>query len=460
MDADPRDARVRELEAQVERLTLENAQLRQTIEDLLKRLEELERAAHRQAAPFRRPESKRKPPETHRKAGRPAGHAPSWRPRPERIDEEIVVPLPRDAAGGFCCPACQKQVNGAAPCEQFIEDLPPIRPHVTRLVTWVADCPTCGEVRSTHPLQVSTAGGAAGTHLGTRALSLAAWLNKHLGLTMRKTCGVLKALGGLRLSPGGLSQALNRVADRSAGALDELWQTLRASPVAHADETSWWVGGKPHWLWVFTTPRETLYRIQAGRGRDVVLDTLGTNFAGVLVSDCLASYENLPYTMHKCYAHHLKAISEARDRAPPENHPDFDELITMLKSAMLLKTLRPEMTPADFAARRAALEQTADRLLTARTGAVAKVAQRLHKRRKHLFTFLDHDAVEATNNRAERALRPAVIARKLSCGNKTQRGVRTWETLASLAASCAQQDRDFLEFLRPKLQIVPVALGR
>jgi transposase len=91
---------------------------------------------------------------------------------------------------------------------------------------------------------------------------------------------------------------------------------------------------------------------------------------------------------------------------------------------------------------RQALETNADRLLgPPRTQANAgpgaapleeKLRQRLLKQRHHLFTFLDHEAVDATNNLAERQLRPAVISRKLSCGNKTERGAQTWQVLASL----------------------------
>lgn len=453
MDADSRDARIRELEA-------ENAQLRATIEELLKRItalearnqeliarcEELERAAHRQAAPFRRPEKKRKPPEQQRRIGRPPGHKPAWRRRPEHIDEEIIVPLER-------CPHCGDALQNIAPCEQFIEDLPPIRPHVTRLVTHVGQCPRCGEVRSTHPRQVSVARGAAGVQLGARALGLAAWLNKHLGLPMRKCCRVLKHLGGLTLTPGGLSQALDRVAERSQAAFDELVAGLRAQPAVYVDETGWWLGGQGHWLWGFTTPERTVYTIDSRRGGDVVLEIMGDKFGGVLVSDCLSSYENLPFVMQKCYAHHLKAIAEGKDRAPPEDHAAFDELASVLKSALMLKRMRPEMSEENYAQARQSLECRADDVLARRDGWAEKVRERIRKRRHWLFTFLDYEAVEGTNNRAERALRPAVIARKLSCGNKTERGARTWEILASLAATCAQRGVDFTEFLQPRLTI-------
>src|ERR1700738_5705947 len=72
------------------------------------------------------------------------------------------------------------------------------------------------------------------------------------------------------------------------------------------------------------------------------------------------------------------------------------------------------------------------------------VRKRLNKQRDHLFTFLDYDGVDATNNLAERQLRPAVIARKISCGNKTPKGARTWQILTSLAATSAQRAASFI----------------
>ena len=84
-----------------------------------------------------------------------------------------------------------------------------------------------------------------------------------------------------------------------------------------------------------------------------------------------------------------------------------------------------------------------------------KLRRRLRKQRDHLFTFLDHEAVDATNNLAERQLRPAVISRKLSCGNKTERGAGTWQVLASLAATCRQTGTSFADFLVPRLTLSP-----
>lgn len=196
MDADPRDALIVELRRENARLTAEVSRLTECIRQLEARIAEMERQAFRSAASFRREERDKKPPELHGRPGRKPGHPPAYRVRPDQIDEQIDVPLTG-------CPRCGGPVTRVAACEQFIEDLPPIRPHVTRLVMYTGCCAACGEVRSTHPEQVSTATGAAATYLGSRALAPAAQVSRQFGVTKRTCAAILKALGGLRIAPGG-----------------------------------------------------------------------------------------------------------------------------------------------------------------------------------------------------------------------------------------------------------------
>ena len=295
---------------QIEQLQARSQQLKEAREELKARqarvseleklLEEAQREAKRQAAPFRVPEAKRN--QNPKRPGRRLGHPGSYRPRPTQIDQEITVPLE------LCsCPACGGQ-HWSEPreLEQYIEELPVIRPQVTRLRTYEATCTNCGHtVASRHPRQVSHATGAAGTHLGPRALALAADLNKAKHLTTRKTCAVLHDHFGLRLTPGGLSQALARVAERLAPQYDQLQVDLCQAPVVHVDETSWWVKGKLAWLWVFTHPQGTFYFIAQSRGREVLEAVLGFVLKGLLVSDCLSVYDLLTGPQHKCYSHYL-----------------------------------------------------------------------------------------------------------------------------------------------------------
>ena len=443
-----------EVVPELDELRSQNAALRQQLEIQTKRIAQLEealqateRAAHRQAAPFRIEEKKRllapKAP------GRKDGHPGAFRHPPDHIDEYIEAEL-------CACPHCgARDFIDQSRIEQFIEDTPPVRPHVTRLTTYQATCVRCGQnVRSSHPLQMSLATGAAGVQLGPRALALAADLNKAKGLSMRKTCLILRDCFSLQLSAGGLSQALDRLATKVQSQYQAIAKELRQAPVVHSDETSWWVGGAGWWLWVFVNAHNTLYVVDQSRGRCVLTELLGADFGGVLVSDCLATYDDATTLQHKCYAHHHKAIRQAKALHPHQGEGFLTELSAMLRTAVALQGQKAESDPQSFNDLRQALERKALQLLDAPRSEPSEeaVRNRLNKQRDHLFTFLDHDGVDATNNLAERQLRPAVIARKISCGNKTLKG---WQILASLAATCTQRATSFIAELARAAPLQP-----
>ncbi len=198
------------------------------------------------------------------------------------------------------------------------------------------------------------------------------------------------------------------------------------SHAVFVDETSWWVGGSGWWLWVFAT-REGLvdYRVESSRGSQVVQEGLGEGYRGVLVSDCLSSYAPPDYRKHECIAHHLQAIVRAWEREDTEAPWYLDQWRGLLEEVLELYHRSGEYSGEGFAACREDLRRRVEELLAhscSRPGDVA-VQNRLKKHREHLLVCLDDPWVEPTNNRAERALRPAVIARKLSCGNKTEAGV-------------------------------------
>jgi transposase len=441
--------RLAEMAPQVEALRVQNTSLHQELEVKTKRIAELQaaleaaqRAVHRQAAPFRLEPQKRAV--APKRPGRKRGHPGACRHKPDHIDEYLEVQL-------CSCPHCGgSQFKDPHRIEQLIEDIPPVRPHVTRLTTYQATCLRCGQsVRSKHALQMSLAIGAAGVHLGPRALALAADLNKAKGLSMRKTCAVLRDCFGLQLSPGGLSQALDRLAAKVKPQYDAIAAELRQAPVVHSDETSWWVAGPGWWLWVFTAPQFTFYVVAQSRGRDLLGDILGKDFGGVLVSDCLAIYDDATTVQQKCYAHHHKAIRKAKDLHPHQGEGFLCEVAAMLRAAVALQEQKALLSLESFRDLRQALEHKAIQLLEAPRSEPNEeaVRNRLNKQRDHLFTFLDHDGVDATNNLAERQLRPAVIARKISCGNKTLKGAQTWQILASMAATCAQRAISFIAAL-------------
>lgn len=434
------------LKGEVQTLREENAKLK----DRVTELEEELRAAHRQAAPFRRREPLKKPDCEKKRPGRPPGHAGEYRRRPEVIDQEVEVPLEG-------CPHCQRPLLGLEKREQYIEEIPPVRPVCVKVTTWAGVCPKCGEVESRHPLQTSRAVGAAGNHLGPRAQALAVLLSHRSGLTMSRTCQVLRDLCGLKLSRGGLAHLLQRAGHKLEPFVRDIWEQIRQSAAVFADETSWYVGRPGCWLWVFTTPQVTLYRVEASRGSDVVEETLGEDFAGMLVSDCLASYNSIDCKKHKCIAHHLRALNEQQEALARRGVSSTELTMwkVLLQDVIATWKRRDRMTPPAYALKVLQLQRGVENLLARSPPEPEEVRfrDRMRRQRDHLLGCLQNPAAEPTNNRAERDLRPAVIDRKLSCGNKTEAGKRAWETLRSVVTTLEKQDLDPLDTLTPHLRL-------
>lgn len=173
----------------------------------------------------------------------------------------------------------------------------------------------------------------------------------------------------------------------------------------------------------------------------------GQEFAGVLGGDGFSAYDPLDYAQQKCLAHLLRSCraSEAlksRGAVRVSRH-----VAQLLRAAMKLKERHGALTAHGSRVACGRLEAALDRLLEVQLPDpdTARLAKRLQKHRHQLLTFLDAEAVEPTNNRAERALRPAVIARKLPAGNRTERGAKTHAIVARVIQTCRQQGHDFLQ---------------
>jgi transposase len=436
--------RVEQQQQQIDELRTENARLSDENKQLKTQLEQARTEVARQAAPFRRPERKKIAKDKQKRSGRPVGHPGANRPVPDHVDEFITVPLD-------VCPHCGGPVANCLPHEQYIEEIPPVKPHVIKLTTFRGHCGQCGTVTSTHPLKTGKGYLASQVHLGPRALALAATLNKQHGLSMRKTCRVLNDMCGLKLSAGGLSQALDRLADRLEPDYQGLFVDLRAGPATYVDETSWWVGGPGHWLWVFTNPTTTLFQVEDRRSSVVVTEVLTPTYTGVLVSDCLNIYDAVPFERkHKCIAHHQKAIREQLDSTGLRDRTYLESWRAFFREVCELRKHWHELPEDERNATREDLGRRKNELLWLKCSQPEdkKIANRLRKQAPHLLTCLNRpDDVESTNNRAERALRPAVIARKVSCGNKTERGKTTWQVLTSLLATWWQRGQEAVAHL-------------
>jgi hypothetical protein len=429
----------------------ENTSLRLQVHSLGERARQLEGQNHPPAAPFQRKRSDA-PASPPGKPGRKPGHTACWKQPPEHIDEHFEVTLDPH------CPHCQGALLAVQPLDQYIEDIIPATKHVTHLRTHQGWCPKCEHVvASTHPRQVSFAGGAAGTHLGARALALACMLKHQMGLSFAKTCEALRELGGISISPGGLAQLFQRVAGKLEADYAASRERLLQSPSVHTDETSWYVGKPGASLCVFCTPQVTHYRVVESKNRATFHEVIAPDWPGVLVSDCLGVYDNATAWQQKCYAHHLKAIKQAEEAGGVMEEGSFLwRCRHLLRTAMAHGKGWEKRAPPQREEELRALKLAAQALLESpivdRPQEEA-VRARLDKQKDHLFVFLERPGVEATNNLAERQLRPAVIARKISCGQRTWEGAWAWQVLASLAASTKQTASSFIELVASRCRV-------
>lgn len=424
------------------------AELEARVRQLEALLLEATRASKRQASPFSRNKPKLKP----KKPGRPKGHAPAHRPAPppDSITQTIDSPL------ADRCPDCGEQLEDHRTHEQTVSDLPEIKPAVTQYTCHSGYCRRCRKrVRSKHPDQPSTAGGAASHQIGPNALALSTDLKHRLGLPYQKIVDLFQSHFGLTTCTAALARAGRRIARLADKTYQSLITITRFSPVVCGDETGWRIGGRFAWLWVFTNRIATVYTIRESRGREIIEDVLGRNFRGVLSSDCCPSYDPIAAAgKQKCLGHIIKDLANLESIKIRGAVRFPREALSILRDAIDLKRRGPSMSEHGYAVTCGKIESRMDRLLARNYTDPdnRRLAGRMIKHRDHLFTFLYVNEVDPTNNAAERAIRPAVIARKLSAGNRSPAGAETHSILASLAATARQHGANLVEAVRDLLR--------
>lgn len=466
----PRDPQqiIEELRRENERLRedlrrseIERNRLRRDNERLREDLEAARRTAHRLAAPFSRGLPKANPQRPGRKPGAAYGRR-ARRRVPSHIDETYEASLPTR------CPHCHGRVQPQRIVTQFHEDLPVQRPVIRQFHIAVGRCAQCHRrVQGRHPLQTSDAIGAAAVQLGPQAVALAVLLNKQCGLAYGKIAQLFADRFGLRVTRGGLVHAVHRAARQAQPTYDALCATVRASPVVTPDETSWKVGGHLQWLWAFVTSDTTVYAIQDGRGFAQAAAVLDADYAGVLQRDGWAPYRQFIHAGHQtCLAHLFRRCRTLRLDYP--HHPFAADVDALLQAALATRDRFRDghVAAHGLAVARGHLITRLGRLLQrrpSRTPAIRRFATHLITEYDAVFSFLFDPTLDATNWRAEQALRPAVVTRKMcGGGNRTRRGAQTQQILTSVLRTAQQRRIDttdlFTTLLRARRPSVPSAL--
>jgi transposase len=434
------------LREDLRRSEAERQRLRRENEKLKEELDAARRAVYRQAAPFSRGTRVAQPRRPGRKAGAAYG-VRAYRRRPRHIDETYEAALPAQ------CPHCAGAVRRVRVATQYQEELPVQRPIGRAFHVHIGRCRRCRRrVQGRHPLQTSDALGAAAVHLGPHAVALTVLLNKRFGLSYGKIAALLRDRFGLTVTRGGLVHAIHRAARHAQPTYETLCTTVRGSPAVTVDETSWRVDTVLQWLWAWVTRDTTVYAILPGRGIAQAASVIGLDYPGVLQRDGWHSYRYFTAAAHQtCLAHLLRRCRALLLDYP--GHPFVTAVKQILQAALRTRDAYHAgvVSAHGLAVARGHYIERLGRLV-ARPRSPRRPIRLFHQHLitefEAIFSFLFDPTLDATNWRAEHALRPAVITRK-TCGggNRTARGAHSQQVLASVLRTADQRGLDATDVL-------------
>ena len=405
------------LQADLERLEKENAQLRARLQAEHASRFKPNHSAPRQAAPPRN-------------RGAPKGHPPWNRPPPDHIDRTVWVAAPTT------CPHCS--TTGLVPTgeehQQLQEDIV-LQPKtiVTAYQHHTAFCPTCRR-----PVFQTAPGELRNCPIGPTAKAAAVFLRQELNLSFRKVRSLFQRLFGLDFVPASAMAFERRTARAAEPIQEQIRDKVRAADIIHGDETHWRIDGQTAHLWFAGNSQFSFFHIDHSRSGQVALDIFGPRFQGGLVADDYAAYNRIePRYRQSCLSHLIRKAREIAQLIallpPPEQSSadlGFCQKVQTLFGEACDIGRRRDQGRLSFRAARAkipTLQRRLDRI--GRAPMAHPEAENLRQRlldperdANRLFTFLRVNRMPPTNNFAERSLRGPVIFRKIIFGNRSDLG--------------------------------------
>ncbi len=391
--------------------------------------------------------AKRKPPAppTGKKRGGQPGHRKAHRALvpPEKVRETFIC-KPTD------CRRCGRGLLGddPAPLIHQVAELPKVEPIVDEYRLHRLTCPGCGET-TCGTLPPGVTGGCFGPYLQA---VLAVFAGAYR-LSKRQIKQLTADLFGLSISTGMISKLERRSAAALEAPYNELAVSVHSARAANIDETSWREDLVKAWLWVTVTPLATVFTIARHRSGEVARALLGGEPEQVVGSDRFSAYEWIAARWRQvCWAHLRRDFQAMIDRGG-DGRP-IGERLLKLSHRLFHNWHRVRDGTLEwgrFGSRMVRLRREVRQALSegSRCGCARTSATcfKILKVEEGLWTFARVKGIEPTNNAAERALRFAVIWRRISGGTDSQRGSRFVERTLSVVATCRQQGLNVLEYL-------------
>jgi transposase len=394
------------------------------IERLAARVAELEALL---AKPKKTSQNSHTPPSQDRKPGGGVDekNGKRRRPRPSRpgsarpLSEAPAETVKRLATG---CPHCAADVSGQTQtCRHRYDhiEIPPIRPHVTRIELYGGRCGACGKRFCAAPPE----GMAPGTPFGAGVRALLLYLHHSHHVGFERLSRMMAELFGLTISEGAIANAFRRAQTAITTACAAIKEKLLAARVIASDETTSRIAGATHWHWVFVSVKAVLHTIAPRRAKAVAEEVLGAHRPEVWVSDRYAGQQDLAPAHQVCLAHVLRDVQYAIDCGDTVFAPRLREL---LRWAIRIGRRRDALRPTTLRHYHARAERRLDALVTmpAAHPAGRELQTAVKAWRTKFFVFLEDREVPATNNVCEREIRPSVVFRKVTGGFRSDWGAQ------------------------------------
>lgn len=405
------------LERENRELKKENTLLKEKVKELTAQIDILRRDLYgkkKKKVQFTR-EPKRK--------GAPFDHKGVTRPKPIDIDEKIEVKP-------TTCPYCGNEeliLTQIEPEEHIQEDIVLPKRKVTKYVKPVFKCPGCDRLvrGGLGPGEIPNA------YIGPNAKSFANYLRFGIGIAQHKIRKIFKDMFDLPFDQTSVPGFENQLTRYAEPIYNEMKSAVAFMKLLYIDETGWKEGKLRLWLWCYCNKIVVFYHIDKSRGSNVITSILGTKFNGMFISDFLSAYNAIETTKQKCIPHVLRMI---------ERHHSNDEAIKAfcerLKELMkcIIYLFKQRRNIKDYLILRADVIAQIKNLLSQELThkRTEKWRKKLQGHQDELYECLFHPGSDFNNNFAERMLRPSVIMRKITYGNRSEKGIKNHSVIMSI----------------------------
>ena len=348
------------------------------------------------------------------------------------------------------CPDCKRKLDGGhVKWRHQVVDIPQVKVDVVDHLFIERRCGVCAK-RFTPDPSVVLAGIVVGKKsVGIRLMSVIAHLKTVCRVPVGQIKKLVETLWGFKISAGEIAEILHDVAELGESEYDGLLGDVRGSPVVCADETGWREDGINGYIWSFSTPDVRYYTYRHSRATAVPKEVLSEDFGGALVADFYGAYNFYEGIKQRCWVHLGRDL-----KLLVEKNPDIPNIALWVERVMGVYHRAKDSTKRNYTELdRSRLEtdfkiellEICQPYVGVKTAPERVLAERMTKFIGELFSFVGNPEIPSDNNAAERAVRPAVVARKISGGSRSAKGSKTCSILRTLFETWGLQGHNTID---------------